>query len=91
MRHMVAIDGTFLKNRYSGILYIVARSNRNKQIYLLAYGIRLIENYASYIWIFLRFKEAYGDRPSLAFIMNRHPSFANAIASVFLKSYHGHY
>ncbi|XP_060672157.1 uncharacterized protein LOC107416658 isoform X3 [Ziziphus jujuba] len=39
MRRVVAVDGTTLKNRYRGLLYIASCLDGNNQIYPLAYGI----------------------------------------------------
>lgn len=40
MQLMVAVDETFLKTRYSGILYIASYLDKNEQIHLLAFGLR---------------------------------------------------
>ena len=52
IRHVVAVDGTFLKAKYFGTLFIVACKDGNNQIYPLAFGIGDSENDASWEWFF---------------------------------------
>lgn len=68
MRPMVVVDETFLKNKYSGILYDTTCLDMNEQIYSLVFVIGLSENDALYLCFFLRFKKAYRDYNDLIFI-----------------------
>lgn len=79
MHSMVAVDGTFVKNRYGGILYITSCLDMNEQIYLLAFVIGQSENDTSSTWFFSKFKEAFGDCANLMFITDRYRSFVSAI------------
>ncbi|XP_060668520.1 uncharacterized protein LOC125419637 [Ziziphus jujuba] len=90
MRRVTAVDGTTLKNRYRGLLYIASCLDANNQIYPLAYGIGPGETDAAYTWFFESFKEAFGDDPNIAFISDRHKSIAKAICTVFPNNHHGH-
>lgn len=51
---VVAMDGTFLKNKYDGILYLTSCFDRNEQIYLLEFDIWPSENDASYTYFFFQ-------------------------------------
>ncbi|XP_060674045.1 uncharacterized protein LOC125419105 [Ziziphus jujuba] len=90
MRRVIAVDGTTLKNRYRGLLYIASCLNGNNQIYPLAYGIGPGETDVAHTWFFERLKEAFGDDPNIAFISDRHKSIAKAIWTVFPNNHHGH-
>ena len=48
IRHVVAVDGTFLKAKYLRILFIIACKDGNNQIYFLTFGIGDLENDASW-------------------------------------------
>ena len=54
IRHVVAVDGTFLKAKYLRILFIIACKDGNNQICLLilTFGIGDLENDASWEWFF---------------------------------------
>ena len=47
IRPVVAVDGTFLKTKYLGTLFIAACKDGNNQIYPLAFGIGDSKNDAS--------------------------------------------
>ncbi|KAL6327865.1 hypothetical protein AAG906_026544 [Vitis piasezkii] len=60
IRLVVAIDGTFLKAKYLGTLFIVACKDGNNQIYPLAFGIGDSENDASWEWCLQKLHDALG-------------------------------
>ena len=90
VRPVVVVDGTHLKGKYKGTLYVAACFDGNEQIFPLAFGIGDTENESSYTWFFERFKEAYGDVDGIAFITDRHKGLERAIAKVYPTAYHGH-
>ena len=47
IRPVIAVDGTLLKSKYLGILFVAASKDGNNQIYPLAFGIGDSENDAS--------------------------------------------
>ncbi|XP_070046325.1 uncharacterized protein [Nicotiana tomentosiformis] len=49
-RPVIAVDATFLKSKYHGILMILISKNANNQIFPLAFGIAESENNNSYEW-----------------------------------------
>ena len=52
VRPIVAVDGTHLKGKYRGALFIASCFDGNKQIYPLAFGIADTENKILYTWFF---------------------------------------
>ncbi|XP_075080108.1 uncharacterized protein LOC107782214 [Nicotiana tabacum] len=52
-------------------------------IFPLAYAVVDSENDASWKWFFEQFKEAYGERPSMCVVSDRHESILNAISVVY--------
>ena len=44
IRHAITIDGTFLKAKYLGTLFVVVCKDDNNQIYPLCFGIGDLEN-----------------------------------------------
>ena len=89
VRPVVAVDGTHLKGKYRGTLFIASCFDGNEQIYPLAFGIADTENEVSYTWFFQRFKEAYGEVDDLVFITDRHKGLEKAIATVYPNAHHG--
>ena len=90
LRPVVVVDGTHLKGKYKGTLFVAACLDGNEQIYPLAFGVGDTENEQSYTWFFERFKEAYGEVPNLVFISDRHKGLERAIATVDPNAHHGH-
>ena len=52
VRPVVAVDGTHLKGKYKGTLYVAACFDSNEQIFPLAFGIGDTENESLYTWFF---------------------------------------
>ena len=80
IRPVVAVDGTFLKAKYFGTLFIAACKDGNNQIYLLAFGISDLENDASWEWFFLqKLHDAIGHIDDLFVISDRYGSIEKAV------------
>ncbi|EOY03524.1 Uncharacterized protein TCM_018625 [Theobroma cacao] len=47
---IIAIDATYLKSRFKGILFVAICKDTNKQIYPVAFGIGHIEDEDSWLW-----------------------------------------
>ncbi|XP_019241288.1 PREDICTED: uncharacterized protein LOC109221278, partial [Nicotiana attenuata] len=73
-RPLIAVDGTFLKNKYRGVLLVAVTKDANNQIFPIAFG---------------GIKKAIGIRNDLMFLSDRHKAIANGIAKVFPECYHG--
>ncbi|XP_070049907.1 uncharacterized protein [Nicotiana tomentosiformis] len=66
-RLVIAVDATFLKSKYCGILMISVSKDANNQIFPLAFGIAESENNNSYEWYFSELRNAIGSRDNLFF------------------------
>ncbi|XP_070014640.1 uncharacterized protein LOC142174637 [Nicotiana tabacum] len=69
---IVVVDGTFLKSAYRGIMLTASTMDAAGTILPLAYAVVDSENDASWKWFFEQFKEAYGERPSMCVVSDRH-------------------
>ncbi|XP_075103117.1 uncharacterized protein LOC142177941 [Nicotiana tabacum] len=82
-RPVVMVDGTFLKSAYRGIMLTVITMDAAGTIFPLAYAVVDSENDASWKWFFEQFKEAYGERPSMCVVSDRHESILKATSVVY--------
>ncbi|XP_070026599.1 protein FAR1-RELATED SEQUENCE 5-like [Nicotiana sylvestris] len=82
-RPVVVVDGTFLKSAYRGIMLIASTVDAAGTIFPLAYAVVDSENDASWKWFFEQFKEAYGERPSMCVVSDRHESILKATSVVY--------
>ncbi|KAL6319991.1 hypothetical protein AAG906_037068 [Vitis piasezkii] len=83
IRPVVAVDGTFLKVKYLGTLFIATCKDDNNQIYPLAFGIGDSENDASWEWFLQKLHDALGHIDDLFVISDRHGSIEKAIHNYF--------
>ncbi|XP_019225694.1 PREDICTED: uncharacterized protein LOC109207260 [Nicotiana attenuata] len=88
-RPVIAVDATFLKSKFRGVLMISVSKDANNQIFPLAFGIAESENNNSYEWYFSQLHNAIGSRENLIFLSDRHQAIANGIAKVYPESHHG--
>ena len=49
-RPAIAIDGTHLKGKYKGVLFIATAMDDNDQIFLIAFGVGHLENDRCWTW-----------------------------------------
>ncbi|XP_009781726.2 uncharacterized protein [Nicotiana sylvestris] len=59
-RPVIAVDATFLKSKFRGVLMISVSKDANNQIFPLAFGIAESENNNSYEWYFTQFAMQLG-------------------------------
>ncbi|XP_016445182.2 uncharacterized protein LOC107770395 [Nicotiana tabacum] len=88
-RLVIAIDATFLKSKFRGVLIISVSKDANNQIFSLAFGIAESENNNSYEWYFSQLRNAIRSRENLIFLSDKHQAIAYGIAKVYLESHHG--
>ncbi|XP_010467673.1 PREDICTED: uncharacterized protein LOC104747692 [Camelina sativa] len=50
MRKVIVVDGTFLKNKYKGVLLVATAVDGNSNLYPIAFGIADSENDSSWAW-----------------------------------------
>ncbi|XP_038701808.1 uncharacterized protein LOC119998528 [Tripterygium wilfordii] len=77
MRPIIDVDGTHLKGKYMGLLFVAATQDGNKKIYPVAFGK-------------LRVALALEDFSELSLISDRHKNIERGVSLVFPESYHGH-
>ncbi|XP_070018257.1 uncharacterized protein [Nicotiana sylvestris] len=88
-RPVIAVDATFLKSKFRGVLMILVSKDANNQIFPLAFGIAESENNNSYEWYFSQLRNAIGSRENLIFLSDRHQAIAYGIAKVYPENHHG--
>ncbi|KAH6786878.1 hypothetical protein C2S52_006430 [Perilla frutescens var. hirtella] len=89
MRSVIAIDGTHLKGKTKGILFVAVKKDGNEQCFPLAIGVGPIENDAAWTWFMERFKRDFGDRDDLVIVSDQHVSIKNAVKAVYPTAVHG--
>nr|XP_028964814.1 PKS-NRPS hybrid synthetase CHGG_01239-like [Malus domestica] len=89
IRPVIAVDGTFLKGKYLGTLFVATCMDGNKQIYPLAFGVGDSENDASWNWFLTKLRGAIGEVDDLVFISDRHESIRKALSTIFPNAHHG--
>ena len=53
-RLVIAIDGTHLKRKYKGVLFVIITMDGNEQIYPLAFGFGDLENDRGWTWFLIK-------------------------------------
>ncbi|KAK2663100.1 hypothetical protein Ddye_001674 [Dipteronia dyeriana] len=88
MGPVITVDGTHLKGRFRGIMFVATAQNGNEQVYPLAFGYGDSEKNLSWEWFLDCLKGALGHIDELVFISNRHPSIEARIYKVFPYATH---
>ena len=83
IRPAITIDGTFLKAKYLGTLFVVACKDGNNQIYPLCFRIGDSENNASWEWFLKKLHGAIGHVDDLVVVSNRHNNIEKVVQKVF--------
>ncbi|TXG48698.1 hypothetical protein EZV62_024573 [Acer yangbiense] len=89
LRPVVAVDGTFLKGKNQGTMFVACCMDGNNQIYPLAFGYGDSENDASWSWFLTELHDVIGEPLELVIISDRHKSIEKAVRTVFSNSLHG--
>jgi hypothetical protein len=90
IRPVISVDGSFMKGKYKGTMFIASCLEGNNQIYPLAMGVGHSENHSSWTWFMRQLREHCCQNMSdLAFISDRHPSIEHAVTTVFPEANHG--
>ncbi|XP_057779918.1 uncharacterized protein LOC130998521 [Salvia miltiorrhiza] len=76
MRPIIVVDGTHLKGRIKGILFVAVTKDGNEQVFPIAFGIGPIENDESWKWFFYLLNEAYGQNSETLIIFDAHITVA---------------
>ncbi|XP_056851536.1 uncharacterized protein LOC108807847 [Raphanus sativus] len=89
MRRVIVVDGTFLKNKYRGVLLVATAVDGNSNLYPIGFGVVDSENEDSWEWFLRQLKVVIPDSKDLAFISDRNASIAKGIGTVYPQSKHG--
>ncbi|KAK3189507.1 hypothetical protein Dsin_029068 [Dipteronia sinensis] len=83
MRHVIAVDGTHLKGRFEGTIFLATAQDGNEQVYLIVFGYSDSENNLSWEWFLDYLKGALSHIDDLVFISDRHSSIESWISKLF--------
>ncbi|XP_010424726.1 PREDICTED: uncharacterized protein LOC104709876 [Camelina sativa] len=89
IRKVIVVDGTFLKNKYKGVLLVATAVDGNSNLYPIAFGIADSENDASWEWFLMQLKVVIADDKDLAFVSDRHISIGKMIGKIYPLAKHG--
>ncbi|KAK2644342.1 hypothetical protein Ddye_019537 [Dipteronia dyeriana] len=88
MHPVRALDGTHLKGRFRGTMFVATAQDENEQFYPIAFGYGDSEKNLSYEWFLDCLKGALGHINDLVFISDRHASIEAEILKVFPHATH---
>ncbi|KAK3225081.1 hypothetical protein Dsin_004943 [Dipteronia sinensis] len=88
MRPVIAVDGTHLKGRFGGTMFVATAQDGNEQVYPIAFGYSDFENNLSWEWFLDCLKGALGHIDDLVFISDQHASIEAGISKVFPYATH---
>ncbi|KAK2657749.1 hypothetical protein Ddye_010801 [Dipteronia dyeriana] len=91
IRPVIAIDATFLKGPYAGVLFVAVCMAGNDQIFPLAFGVGDSETNEAWEWFLTRLHRAVGKVDDLVIVSDRKNSIITGVEKVFPKSFHGAY
>ncbi|KAK2658565.1 hypothetical protein Ddye_005098 [Dipteronia dyeriana] len=85
---VITVDGTHLKGRFGGTMFVAITQDGKEQVYPIAFGYGDSENNLSWEWFLDCLKGALGHIDELVFIFDRHPSIEAGIFKVFPYAIH---
>ncbi|KAK2653356.1 hypothetical protein Ddye_013212 [Dipteronia dyeriana] len=88
IRPFIALDGTHLKERFGGTMFVATAQDRNEQVYPIAFGYGDSENNLLWEWFLDCLKGDLGHIDDLIFISDRHANIEAGISKVFPDATH---
>ncbi|KAL6564603.1 hypothetical protein OROMI_016053 [Orobanche minor] len=88
-RPVIVVDGTHLKGKYNGIMFVAATKDANEQIFPLAFGFGAKECDKSWIWFLEQCRRTFGSPENLLIVSDQHVSIKNALDVVYPGTPHG--
>ncbi|KAL3636861.1 hypothetical protein CASFOL_019160 [Castilleja foliolosa] len=82
-RPVIVVDGTFLKGKSKGVLFVAVTKDGNEQVFPLAFGLADKEKDESWVWFMQQLRNAFSCRENLVIVSDRHQSIKNAVQQVF--------
>ncbi|XP_057807128.1 uncharacterized protein LOC131021814 [Salvia miltiorrhiza] len=89
LRLVIVVDGTHLKGKNRGILFVAVTKDGNESLFPLAYGVGPKENDESWTYFMSRIRRVYGQADPLLIVSDQHISIANAIRNELPNATHG--
>ena len=87
---MLAIDGTHLKGKCKGVLFVATALDGDNHIVPVAFGIGESENSSSWNWFLSHLNNTLGYLPGLVIISDRHKGLMKEVPEVFRYAIHGY-
>ncbi|KAL6513482.1 hypothetical protein OROGR_020968 [Orobanche gracilis] len=88
-RPVIVVDGTHLKGKYNGIMFVAATKDANEHIFPLAFGFSAKEGDESWIWFLEQCRRTFGSPENLLIVSDQHVSIKNALDVVYPGTPHG--
>ncbi|KAL6550418.1 hypothetical protein OROMI_020906 [Orobanche minor] len=88
-RPVIMVDGTHLKGKYNGTMFVAATKDANEQIFPLAFGFGAKECDESWIWFLEQCRRTFGSPENLLIVSDQHVSIKNALDVVYPGTPHG--
>ncbi|KAL3652369.1 hypothetical protein CASFOL_002050 [Castilleja foliolosa] len=82
-RPVIVVDGTFLKGKSKGVLFVAVTKDGNEQVFPLAFGLTDKEKDDSWVWFMQQLRNAFSCRENVVIVSDRHQSIKNAVQQVF--------
>ncbi|XP_015164966.1 uncharacterized protein [Solanum tuberosum] len=89
MRKVIAVDGTFLRSKYGGVLLSAVAQDAGNHIFPVAFCVVDSECDASYRYFFEQLRSFVLDTPELCIISDRHQSIRKLVSIVFPSAHYG--
>ncbi|XP_049387666.1 uncharacterized protein LOC125851977 [Solanum stenotomum] len=89
MRKIIAVDGTFLRSKYEGVLLSTVEQDAENHIFPVAFCVVDKECDASYEYFLKHMKSFVDDTDELCIISDRHPSIRNMVSTIYPASHYG--
>ncbi|XP_024013909.1 uncharacterized protein LOC112087988 [Eutrema salsugineum] len=82
IRRVIVVDGTFLKNKYKGVLLVATALDGNSNLYPIAFGVVNSENDLSWEWFMRQLKVVIADEASKEYRVSAFDTKFAAICSI---------
>ncbi|CAA0813082.1 Unknown protein [Striga hermonthica] len=87
-RLVIVIDGTQLKGKYKGILFVATTKDGNEQIFPLTFGIGDKECHSAWMWFLQKLRSTFGCPENLVIVSDRHQGIKSAMEVVYPEAVH---
>ncbi|XP_049414757.1 uncharacterized protein LOC125877535 [Solanum stenotomum] len=91
MRKVIAVDGTFLRSKYEGVLLSAVAQDAENHIFSVAFCVVDKKCNVSYEYFFQNMRSFVDDIDELCIISDRHPSIRKMISIIYPASHYGCY